>query len=219
MQNVLEPLQKIKIVPIVVIHDENDAAPLARALYNGGIPCAEVTFRTKAAEKSIRIMTEQFPDMLIGAGTVLTSEQADLAVSAGAKFIVSPGFNPDVVKHCVKKKIPIIPGINNPSGIEAALSFGINTVKFFPSVPSGGLDMIKALAAPYPQVKFMPTGGINPKNFTSFLEFEKVFACGGSWMVKEELIKEGKFDEIEHLASEAVAAASKVNTKSSGIPD
>lgn len=209
MQKIIEQLKKIRIVPVVVIHDARDAKPLAQALCNGGIPCAEVTFRTKAAEESIQIMTKAFPDMLIGAGTVLTPKQADLAVSAGAKFIVSPGFNPDVVKHCVKKKIPIIPGINNPSGIEAALSLGIDTVKFFPAVPSGGLEMIKALSAPYPQVRFMPTGGIGPENFTSFLAFEKIIACGGSWMVKESLIKEGKFDEIEHLTSEAVQAAKK----------
>lgn len=204
MYQIPDTIQNLRLVPVVVLHHSDDAKPLAQSLCDGGLPCAEVTFRTEAAEDSIRIMAEHFPDMLIGAGTVLTAEQADRAVSAGAKFIVSPGFNPSVVDHCIEKNIPIIPGINNPTGIESALSFGLTTVKFFPAESSGGLPMIKALAAPYPQMRFMPTGGISPDNLNSYLSFKKVIACGGSWMVKEELIKAGKFDEIRRLTAEAL---------------
>lgn len=204
MHEIAETIKKIGLVPVVVLHDAKNAKPLAQALCDGGLPCAEVTFRTDAAADSIRIMTESFPDMLIGAGTVLTTEQADHAILAGAKFIVSPGFNPSVVSHCIEKNIPIIPGINNPTGIESVLSFGLKTVKFFPAEPSGGLNMIKALAAPYPQIRFMPTGGISPQNLSAYLAFDKIIACGGSWMVKEELIQEGKFDEIQRLTAEAV---------------
>ena len=164
MNKVLEDIQKLGIVPVVVLDDVKDAEPLAKALCEGGLPCAEVTFRTEAAEESIRIMSEKFPDMLIGAGTVLTTEQVDRAVAAGAKFIVSPGLNPKVVKYCVDKGIPMTPGCSNASDIEQALEFGLDVVKFFPAEPAGGLTMIKALAAPYVGVKFMPTGGISEKN-------------------------------------------------------
>ncbi|MDD6514467.1 MAG: bifunctional 4-hydroxy-2-oxoglutarate aldolase/2-dehydro-3-deoxy-phosphogluconate aldolase [bacterium] len=204
MNEVLEKIQEIGIVPVVVLDDAKDAAPLAKALCEGGLPCAEVTFRTAAAEESIRIMSEQFPEMLVGAGTVLTTEQVDRAVAAGAKFIVSPGMNPRIVKYCVEKGILITPGCANPSDIEQALENGLDVVKFFPAEPAGGLKMIKAMAAPYVGVKFMPTGGINQNNVRDYLAYDRILACGGSWMVKGDLVAAGEFDKIKELAAEAV---------------
>ena len=204
MNEVLEKIQKIGIVPVVVLDDAKDAAPLAKALCEGGLPCAEVTFRTAAAEESIRIMAKEFPEMLVGAGTVLTTEQFDRAVNAGAKFIVSPGLNPEVVKYCVNKGIPVTPGTSNPSDVEMAISLGLDVVKFFPAEAAGGINMIKAMAAPYTQMKFMPTGGINAKNINSYLAFDKILACGGSWMVKKDLVAAGEFDKIRDLTKEAV---------------
>lgn len=204
MDKVLEQIQDIGIVPVVVLNDAKDAEPLAKALCDGGLACAEVTFRTAAAEESIRIMSEKFPDMLVGAGTVLTTEQVDRAVAAGAKFIVSPGLNPRIVKYCVDKGILITPGCANPSDIEQALEQGLEVVKFFPAEAAGGLKMIKAMAAPYVGVKFMPTGGINQNNVREYLAYDRILACGGSWMVKSDLVDAGKFDEIEKLARECV---------------
>lgn len=204
MNKVLEKINEIKIVPVVVLNNVEDAKPLAKALMEGGLPCAEVTFRTDAAEESIKEIKKAFPDMLLGAGTVLTVEQVDRAVAAGAEFIVSPGINPNIVKYCLDKGVPIVPGIMTPSEIEIALSLGLEVVKFFPAEPAGGLKMIKALAAPYTAVKFMPTGGINEKNIQSYLEFNKVIACGGSWMVKNDLIVAKDFDKIKELTREAV---------------
>ncbi len=204
MNEVLEKIQEIGIVPVVVLDDAKDAAPLAKALCEGGLPCAEVTFRTAAAEESIRIMSEQFPEMLVGAGTVLTTEQVDRAVAAGAKFIVSPGLNPRIVKYCVEKGILITPGCANPSDIEQALENGLDVVKFFPAEPAGGLKMIKAMAAPYVGVKFMPTGGINQNNVRDYLAYDRILACGGSWMVKGDMVAAGEFDKIKELAKEAV---------------
>lgn len=204
MNEVLEKIQEIGIVPVVVLDDAKDAAPLAKALCEGGLPCAEVTFRTAAAEESIRIMSEQFPEMLVGAGTVLTTEQVDRAVAAGAKFIVSPGMNPRIVKYCVEKGILITPGCANPSDIEQALENGLDVVKFFPAEPAGGLKMIKAMAVPYVGVKFMPTGGINQNNVRDYLAYDRILACGGSWMVKGDLVAAGEFDKIKELAAEAV---------------
>lgn len=204
MNEVLEKIQKIGIVPVVVLNDAKDAAPLAKALCDGGLPCAEVTFRTDAAEESIRIMSTEFPQMLVGAGTVLTTEQVDRAVAAGAKFIVSPGLNPKVVKYCIEKGVPVTPGTCTPSEVEQAIELGLEVVKFFPAEPAGGLNMIKAMAAPYVGMKFMPTGGINPKNVREYLAFDKILACGGSWMVKGSLVDAGEFDKIEELTREAV---------------
>lgn len=203
MNAVLEQFQKIGIIPVVVLDDAKDAEPLGRALMEGGLPCAEVTFRTAAAEESIRIMAEKFPDMLVGAGTVLTTEQVDRAVAAGAKFIVSPGINPKVVEYCVKKNIPITPGTCNPSNVETALDFGLDVVKFFPAEPAGGLKYIKAIAAPYVGMKFMPTGGINAENVKEYLKYDRILACGGSWMVKGDLVKAGDFEKIKELTAEA----------------
>ncbi len=204
MEKILEEIANKRIVPVVVLRNIADAKPLAHALCDGGLPCAEITFRTETAADCIKIMSEEFPDMLVGAGTVLTPAQADQAMKAGAKFIVSPGFNPTMVKHCIKKKYPVIPGVNNPSDIEAALSFGITFLKFFPAEASGGLDMIKALSAPYPQIRFMPTGGITPDNLHTYLAFDKVAACGGTWMVRDELLKLQNFDEIKKLTEDAL---------------
>lgn len=204
MNDILTKLRQIGIVPVVALEDAKDALPLGRALMNGGIPCAEVTFRTAAAKDAIATLTKELPDMLVGAGTVLTTEQVDSAVAAGAKFIVSPGFNPKVVGYCVEKNIPIVPGCATPSDIERALEFGLSVVKFFPAEAAGGIAMIKAMSAPYGAVKFMPTGGINSGNINSYLSFGKVLACGGSWMVDKKLVAAGNFDEIERLSKEAV---------------
>lgn len=204
MNEVLEKISKVGIVPVVVLDDAKDAKPLAEALIKGGLPCAEVTFRTAAAEESIRIMASEFPDMLVGAGTVLTTEQVDRAVNAGAKFIVSPGLNPKVVQYCIDKGIPVTPGTSNPSDVEQAIELGLEVVKFFPAEAAGGLNMIKSMAAPYTQMKFMPTGGISAKNICEYLAFDKIIACGGSWMVKKDLVAAGKYDEIQALTEEAV---------------
>lgn len=204
MKTVIEQLEEIGIVPVVVIENEKDAASLAGALCRGGLPCAEVTFRTSAAAGAIRKMVESYPEMLVGAGTVLTTAQVDEAVKAGAKFIVSPGLNPDVVNYCTQKSIPIVPGINDPSGIELAMSLGLRVVKFFPAEASGGLAMIKAMSAPYSGVRFMPTGGINEKNIGDYLRNPKVLACGGSYMVKKDFIEAGRFDEIEEATRVSV---------------
>lgn len=205
MNKVLEEISKIGIVPVIALDRAEDAAPLSRALCDGGLPCAEVTFRTAAAEESIRIMSTQFPEMLVGAGTVLTTEQVDRAVDAGAKFIVSPGLNPKVVKYCVEKNIPITPGTSNPSDVEAAIELGLDVVKFFPAEAAGGLNMIKSMAAPYTQMKFMPTGGISAKNLTTYLDFNKIIACGGSWMVSKDMVNAKDWAGITALTKEAVA--------------
>ena len=210
MNQILEEISNIGVVPVVAIDHKYDAAPLADALTKGGLPCAEVTFRTPAAEEAIRIMADQFPDMLLGAGTVLTTEQADRAIAAGAKFIVSPGFNPKVVSHCIEKNIPITPGISSPSDMEQAIEMGLDAVKFFPAVPSGGLSMIKALAAPYHTMRFMPTGGIGTQNLKDYLGFDKIICCGGSWMVKADLIKNGEFEKICNLTKEAKELAKSI---------
>ena len=177
---------------------------MAKALCEGGLPVAEVTFRTDAAEEAIRLMSEAYPEMLVGAGTVLTTEQVDRAVAAGSKFIVSPGLNPKVVKYCQEKNVPITPGTARPTDIEMALELGLDVVKFFPAEQNGGLAMIKAMAAPYTKVKFMPTGGINAKNLKSYLDFDKIIACGGSWMVPKDLVAAGDFEAIKNLTREAV---------------
>ncbi|MBQ8730723.1 MAG: bifunctional 4-hydroxy-2-oxoglutarate aldolase/2-dehydro-3-deoxy-phosphogluconate aldolase [Lachnospiraceae bacterium] len=204
MNEVLAQFQKLGIIPVVKIDDAKDAVPLAKALCAGGLPVAEVTFRTAAAAEAIKLMTEACPEMLVGAGTVLTTEQVDAALAAGAKFMVSPGLNPKVVKYCAEKNVPITPGTSSPTDIEQALELGLEVVKFFPAEASGGLAKIKAMAAPYVNMKFMPTGGINAKNLTSYLDFGKIIACGGSWMVSDALINAGEFDKIEELTREAV---------------
>ena len=201
---VITKIQEMGIIPVVVLDSPKEALPLAKALYDGGLPCAEVTFRTAAAKASISIMREAFPDMLIGAGTVLTTAQVDDAIEAGASFIVSPGLNPKVVKHCINRNILIIPGAITPGEVEKAIEFDLEVVKIFPAEAAGGLNMIKAISAPFPNMKFMPTGGINKENVGRYLSFSKVIACGGSWMVSTDLVKAGEFERITQLAKEVV---------------
>ncbi|EKF9821178.1 bifunctional 4-hydroxy-2-oxoglutarate aldolase/2-dehydro-3-deoxy-phosphogluconate aldolase [Vibrio cholerae] len=191
-------LRAIKIVPVIAINDVAHVLPLAKVLVENGLPCAEVTFRTAAAAESIRIMREAYPDLLIGAGTVLTTAQVDEAIAAGADFIVSPGLNPTTVKYCQQRNIAIIPGVNNPSLVEQAMEMGLRTLKFFPAEPSGGIAMLKALSAVYP-VSFMPTGGINPNNAQEYLALKSVVACGGTWMVPTDLMDKGDWDTLAEL--------------------
>lgn len=204
MNTVIEKLSKIGIVPVVKIDKAEDAIPLAKALCAGGLPCAEITFRTGAAAAAIRAITDNFPDMCVGAGTVLNTAHVDAAVGSGVQFVVSPGLNPKTVKYCMEKEVPVIPGISSPSDIEQAIELGLDVVKFFPAEQSGGLAKIKAMAAPYVNMKFLPTGGINAKNLTSYLDFNKIIACGGSWMVPGDLINAGEWEKIENLTREAV---------------
>lgn len=207
MKTLEEQFYDYAVVPVVVLDDAEDAAPLAEALVKGGLPCAEVTFRTEAAEESIRIMSEKYPEMLVGAGTVLTTEQVDRAVAAGAKFIVSPGFDPEIVDYCMEKNIPVFPGCVSPSEVAQAVKRGLKVVKFFPTEQAGGLAMLKAMAAPYTMLKFMPTGGINTKNLKEYLGFSKILCCGGSWMVKGDMIKNKEFDKITEMTREATELA------------
>jgi len=201
-------LAKHKLIPVIAINNTADAVPLARALIDNGMPSAEVTFRTECAADAIKAMREAFPFMFIGAGTILTTEQADQAIAAGVDFIVSPGFNPRVVQHCLDKGMPIVPGVNNPSLVEQAMEMGLRTLTFFPAEPSGGVSMLKALTAVYP-VKFMPTGGVNLANIDSYLDIPAVLACGGTWMVPTNLIDAGQWDEIGRLVRIAVAHINK----------
>ena len=215
--DMMEQLSRIGIVPVIAINDAADAVPLAQALIDGGLPCAEVTFRTAAAADAIKNMTEAFPDMVVGAGTVLTCEQVDRAVAAGAKFIVSPGLNPTTVKHCQEIGIPVCPGTANPSDIEVALSLGLKTVKFFPAEAAGGLKYIKSIAAPYVDMKFMPTGGVNEKNLLDYLAFDKIIACGGSWMVDKEAVATKNFAKITELTRSAVKTMLGFELKHIGV--
>ncbi len=205
-----EKLSEIGIIPVVVLENADDAHALGEALMKGGLPAAEVTFRTDAAEDVIRILSSDFPDMLVGAGTVLTCEQADRAMAAGAKFIVAPGFNPTVVKHCIDKGYPVTPGVQTPGEMEQAMELGLDFVKFFPAEPAGGLPMIKAVSAPYSKLKFMPTGGINLNNVKDYLAYDKIVACGGTWMVKKDLIESGDFKAITELTHEAAELVKSV---------
>ena len=207
---IFEQFSNIGIIPVVVLDNAKDAEPLAKVLCDNGLPCAEVTFRTAAAEEAIKIMTRDFPDMLVGAGTVLTIEQADKAINAGAKFIVSPGLNPKIVQYCLDASVPVTPGTQTPSEMEQALELGLKVVKFFPAEPAGGLNMIKAVAAAYVDLKFMPTGGINAKNVRDYLAYNKIIACGGSWMVKKDLIAAGEWDKIGAMVKEAAAIVKEI---------
>ncbi|MDR0401456.1 MAG: bifunctional 4-hydroxy-2-oxoglutarate aldolase/2-dehydro-3-deoxy-phosphogluconate aldolase [Endomicrobium sp.] len=206
MNKLLEEIRKIGIVPVVTLDNSDNALPLAVALNKGGIDCIEITFRTKAAKKSIMSISREFPKMLIGAGTVLTTQHVDEAIYAGAKFIVTPGLNPKIVKYCIEKNITIIPGCSSPTDIEIAIELGVNTVKIFPVENIGGLNMIKALSAPYTNMNFIPTGGINLKNINSYLSFKKVIACGGSWITNKELIDKNDFNSITKLSKEAISS-------------
>ena len=213
MQDLVKKISDIGVVPVIKIDRAEDAIPLANALKKGGLCCAEVTFRTDAAEEAIRLIHNEFPDFLMAAGTVLTPSQADAAMRAGASFIVSPGLNPTVVKHCIDKGYPVIPGVSTPSEVEMGMSLGLSYLKFFPAEAAGGVKMIKAMAAPYTKIKFMPTGGIGVGNIKDYLTCSAVFACGGSGMVPADKINDGKFDEIEKLTAEAVALVKEIKQK------
>lgn len=200
----LEKLSLAGLVPVIAINDAEDAVPLCKALSDGGLPVAEITFRTAAAEESIRRVHEALPNVLLCAGTVLTTDQVDRAVNAGAAAIVSPGLNPEVVRYCLSKNIPVCPGTSNPSDIEVALSLGLKAVKVFPAEAIGGLKLIKSMAAPYGDMKFMPTGGINENNMLDYLAFGKILCCGGSWMVPGDAVAAKDWDRITALTRSAV---------------
>ncbi|AVW97816.1 2-dehydro-3-deoxyphosphogluconate aldolase [Vibrio parahaemolyticus] len=205
MSSIKEQLKALKVIPVIAIDKAEDIIPLGKVLAENGLPAAEITFRSAAAEEAIRLLRETQPDMLIGAGTVLNREQAIAAKEAGATFIVSPGFNPNTVKACQEIGIDIVPGVNNPSTVEAALEMGLTTLKFFPAEASGGINMVKSLLAPYTDIELMPTGGINPANIKDYLAVPRVLACGGTWMVDKKLIEEGNWEELARLTREAVA--------------
>jgi 2-dehydro-3-deoxyphosphogluconate aldolase/(4S)-4-hydroxy-2-oxoglutarate aldolase len=205
MTTLNEKLQSLKVIPVIAIKNAEDAVPLGKVLVENGMPCAEITFRTPAAAQAIRNLREAFPDMLIGAGTVLNTATVDEAIDAGVDFVVSPGFNPTTVKYCQQRNMPIIPGVNSPSLVEQAMEMGLDTVKFFPAEPSGGVPMLKSLTAVYP-VKIMPTGGVSPSNINDYLNIDAVLACGGTWMVPANLVDNQEWDKIAELVKEAVAA-------------
>jgi 2-dehydro-3-deoxyphosphogluconate aldolase/(4S)-4-hydroxy-2-oxoglutarate aldolase len=204
MHTLLESIGNHGIVPVVKIEKVEHAIPLGKALIDGGLPVAEVTFRTSAAEEVIKKISTELPQMIVGAGTVLTIDQVKKAVNAGAKFIVSPGFNPTIVSYCKDNGILIVPGINSPSQLEVGMEMGLDVFKFFPAEESGGVAFLKAISAPYGNVKFMPTGGINQSNLLSYLALKNIVACGGSWMVKPELLSAGKFNEITQITKDAI---------------
>lgn len=204
MNPILEQISKIGLVPVIKLDDPEKAVPLARALKKGGIPVAEITFRAAGADKAIANIAREMPDILVGAGTVITVEQVKLAVEAGAKYIISPGFDPEVVGYCVENNIPITPGCTNPSEVSLATKMGLEVVKFFPAEAAGGLKVLKALAGPFPKMRFIPTGGIGPDNLNDYLAFNKIIACGGSWMVPAKLVDAEDWDGITALAKEAV---------------
>jgi 2-dehydro-3-deoxyphosphogluconate aldolase/(4S)-4-hydroxy-2-oxoglutarate aldolase len=204
MNDVLKQIEQLGVVPVVAIEDANHAQKLGQALLNGGLPCAEITFRTAAAEEAIKSIASNFPDILVGAGTVLTVEQAQKAADAGTRFIVTPGFDAAVVDWCIEHNMPITPGIMTPTEINMALNKGLNVLKFFPAEAAGGIKTLKAIGGPYGGVRFIPTGGINPSNLSDYLRLPMVVACGGSWLVKKQLIADGEFERITELAAEAV---------------
>ncbi len=201
----LKKIEEFKLIPVAVIENSDNAMPLGKALIEAGLPVVEVTFRTEAAEESISILTREMPELFVGAGIVLSIDQVKKAVGAGAQFIVSPGFNPKVVDYCVNNDITIIPGVNTPTMVEWALDRGLKLVKFYPADLSGGTKMLRFLSGPYPQMRYMPTGGINSESLIKYLKLGSVIACGGSWIVKKDLISAKKFDEITRLTRDAIS--------------
>ncbi len=204
MANIIEALGHIGLVPVVKVENTDQALGMARALLEAGLPCAEITFRTTAAEECIRRIAREFPNIITGAGTVLTTEQAQRAIGAGARYIVSPGFSPEVIEWCLARSIPIMPGVATPTEIMMALDKGISLVKFFPSEALGGVRMLEALSAVFGAVRFVPTGGISPANLADYLRLQSVFAVGGSWMVSGKLLAAGAFADVTRLSREAV---------------
>ena len=205
-----EKLASFGVVPVVVLNDAERAVPLAQALVDGGLGVAEVTFRTAAAEESIRRMSEAFPEMLVGAGTVLTTEQAQRAVEAGAKFIVSPGFDPEVVDWCIERRIPVYPAVATPTEAMMGIRRGLTLLKFFPAEQAGGLPMIKAMCGALKGIRFMPTGGISRDNLAGYLESPLIAVAGGSWMVKSALIDAGEYGKITELCREALEIVHRI---------
>jgi len=210
LDNIFRRLGELRLIPVITIPDAKFASELARILTRVGLPCAEITFRTSAAEESIKVIAKSFPEMILGAGTVINIEQAKRAMNAGATYIVSPGFSHSVVKWCLENKLTVMPGITTSSEIMAGLDYGLGVLKFFPAEISGGEEMLKAFYGPFKEVKFVPTGGINPDNLNHYLVQPNVLAIGGSWFVKEKLIADQKFDEIERLTKEALVAIHNV---------
>lgn len=210
MIKLIEQINSLGIVPVVAIEDSEKAPSLGKALVAGGLPCAEITFRTQAAGEAIRSMSRSYPEMLIGAGTVLTVAQAEQALACGAKFVVMPGYDDEVVDYCLKEEVPIVPGIATPTEINMALKKGLEVLKFFPAEVMGGVNMLKAISGPYPNVKFIPTGGIDAGNLKDYLSLPQVIACGGSWMVAKKLINAGDFDAITRITREAVTLVSEI---------
>lgn len=214
----LELLSLAGLVPVIKVEQAEDAVPLCKALSDGGLPVAEITFRSDAAEEAIKLVHEQLPEVILGAGTVLTIDQVDRAVKAGASYIVAPGFNGEIVKYCQKIGIPMVPGCSGPSDIEAALALGLTTVKFFPAEALGGIKTIKSIAGPYVNVTFMPTGGINEKNLNDYLSFPKIVACGGSWMVPADAIAAKDWGKIKSLTENAVKTMLGLELMHIGLP-
>ena len=210
MNKIVQKLGEIGIIPVVAIDDAATAVPLGQALLDGGLPCAEITFRTAAAAEAIQKMSAACPDVLVGAGTVLTVEQAQQAKAAGAKFIVTPGFDAAVVDYCLANEMPITPGVMTPTDINQSLAKGLRLLKFFPAEAAGGIQALKAIGGPYVGVKFIPTGGISANNLADYLRLPMVHACGGSFMVKKQLINDGQFAEIRGLAETAIAIVKSV---------
>lgn len=205
MSFVSEKVSEIGVVPVIKLNNpERDAVNLAKALVDGGMPVAEVTFRAAGAAKAIKLMADAYPEMLVGAGTVMTEEQIDEAIEAGAKFIVTPGLDIDLVKYAQSKGIDIFPGCTTPTDYHAAFRLGLKVLKFFPAEQSGGLAKIKAMAAPFPQFKVMPTGGISLKNLADYISCPTICACGGSYMVTADLIDNGRWDEITELCKQSI---------------
>lgn len=204
MNEILTKIHDIGIIPVIAIDDASKAVPLAEALVRGGLPAAEVTFRTEAAEEAIREIVSKVPQMLVGAGTVLTKEQADRAIAAGARFIVSPGFNPEITGYVIDKGVCMLPGTATAGEMEQAMMLGLEAVKFFPAEQNGGVEKLKALAGPYRGLYWMPTGGVNTGNLYDYLSFPQVLACGGTWMVKKDLIENEKWDQITSICKDAV---------------
>lgn len=205
MEAILKQLETSKVVPVVSFDDAKDARPLGNALLKGGLPVIEITFRTDAAAEAIANISYELPDICVGAGTVLTIDQVNQAIDSGARFIVAPGFNPRIVDYCIDRNIPVFPGVNSPTQVEMGLERDLKVLKFFPAEASGGLKMLKAMAAPYGDVRFMPTGGININNLKDYLAFDRIIACGGTWLATAALINEGRFDEITRLVEEVVS--------------
>lgn len=206
---ILKQIESLKLLPVIKLDSSENAAPLAEALIAGGLPAAEITFRTDAAEDSIKIMTQKYPEMLTGAGTITSVDQAERAMAAGASFLVTAGFNRKVTEYAVANHIPIFPGICTPTELMLLLEYQLPVAKFFPAEQYGGLKTIKALSAPFPNIKFMPTGGINATNIKEYLACDKIIACGGSWMVKDSFINNHEFEKIRSLTAEAVTLIQK----------